>query len=131
MMPPFFAELTEALTDAIRYHVRYNTRNEEGQTRAERNARFGMSHLTPPEPEIPIAAEHVWTWFWELSAQRRSGFGGAEPLSWDEIAAWMRLTQTQVIPEEVSMLTAMDLAYRSATSDEQAAKREAREGRFG
>jgi hypothetical protein len=83
-----------------------------------------MSHLTPDEPDIPIEVEHVWAWFWELSSQRRSGLGGAEAFSWSEISAWMTLTQTPVIPQEIEMLTAMDLAYRTAASEEDAAKRE-------
>lgn len=83
-----------------------------------------MSHKTPEPVDIPEAASHVWEWFWKLSAQRSSGFGGAEPISWLEMDAWARLTNTLVTPEEFDMLSALDLAYRSACSEESASKRE-------
>lgn len=122
---PFFADLTQALTDAIRHGVRYNTTDENGETRAERNARFGMAHKTPDEPEIPKAGEHVWEWFWRLSTQRRSGMAGAEAFGWEAIHAWARLTGTIVRPEEVEMLVMMDLAYRNEVGSEQRAKQAA------
>ena len=80
-------------------------------------------------PRIPLtqaryAASHVWEWFWTLSSQRGSGFGSAQALSWSEIADWAKLTRTLVTPEEVKMLVAMDMAYRSTASDEESAKRE-------
>lgn len=116
---PFFSELRGALTEAIQYHVRYQTRDGEGETRAERNARFGMSHLTPDEPDVPMVAEHVWNWFWHLSSQRRSGLNGPEPLGWEGIGYWASLTGTLVIPEEIELLVAMDIAYRTGISQEQ------------
>lgn len=119
----FFAALTTTLTECIRYHVRYHSRDENGETRAERNERFGMGHKTPEAPEVPDAARHVWEWFWTLSSQRRSGMGGPEAIGWDEISAWACLTGTLTRPEEVAMLVAMDGAYRAAYGEEQASRR--------
>lgn len=118
--------MTEQLTDCIRHHVRYHSRDENGETRAERNERFGMGHLTPEAPEVPEAARHVWGWFWALSSQRRSGMGGPDAIGWDEIRAWSQLTGTITRPEEVSMLVALDVAYREAYAEEQAARRKAK-----
>ena len=84
-----------------------------------------MAHKTPERPEIPECAAHVWAWFAELSAQRMSGMGGAEPLGWSGIAAWAALTGEIVRPEEVRMLVAMDAAYREAAAEEQEDRREA------
>lgn len=100
-MPNSFGAQTQALTNAVEYHVRYNTRDAKGETRAERNARFDMAHETPPEPDVPWLFAHVWAWFWEISAQRSSGMGGAEPIAWRDLEAWMRLTGNQPSPEEV------------------------------
>ncbi|MBG58003.1 MAG: hypothetical protein CMK46_06910 [Porticoccus sp.] len=63
---------------------------------------------------------HVWDHFHELSNQRHSG---PEPLSWGEIESWSRLTGTPVSNDEVSMLIAMDSAYRHAVSNEQSSNR--------
>lgn len=117
----FFADLTEQLCECIRYSVRYKTPDEKGETRAERNARFGQSDKTPDEPTLPGCGEHVWQWFAELSAQRGSGgMGGIEPLGWSSIKAWSELTGVIVRPEEVRMLLAMDAAFRSAAGVERA-----------
>lgn len=124
MMRSSFGAQTQALIDAVRYHIRYNTKNEKGETRAECNARFGMSELTPPEPEVPHLFEHVWHWFWEISGQRASGMNGAEPIAWRDIADWSRLTGNTPSPEELRMVLDMDGAFRSALSDERPKKDE-------
>lgn len=84
-----------------------------------------MSHRTPGDPDVPLAGEHVWVWFWRLASQRSSGMGGPEPISWRDIRAWSDLTRTDIRPEEVDMLVAMDATYRKAVGEEQRAKSEA------
>lgn len=96
--------------------VRYGTPDHEGETRRERNLRFGVD--IAPEPEVPDHASHVWEWFWELSAARGMSETGALPIGYADIRAWMDCTGTRVIPPEIDMLTAMDRAYRSALSQE-------------
>lgn len=67
---------------------------------------------------MPWAAEHVWTWFCELTATRRSnGFGGLEPIDHKEIAAWAALTGADPTPWEVRTLRRMDDASRFILSD--------------
>jgi len=84
-----------------------------------------MSHLTPPEPEIPDAVEHVWEWFWQLSNKRRSGMGGMEPLSFSDIGFWAQLTRSDPLPDEIELILKLDDAYMAAVRDEQAAKQQA------
>lgn len=111
-MPNSFGAKTQALSNAVRYHIRYNSQDENGETRAERNARFDRADLTPPEPEVPWQFEHVWSWFWEISGQRASGVDGAGPIAWRDIADWSRLTGNELQPEELRMLIDMDVAFR-------------------
>jgi len=126
-MPNSFGAQTQALTEAVHYHVRYNTRDEKGETRAERNARFEVPELTPPEPDVPWLFAHVWTWFWEISGQRKKGMDGAEPIGWNEISDWSRLTGNELRPEELQMLIDMDAAFRSALADERKPQEETQE----
>jgi hypothetical protein len=98
--------------------VRYDMADDKGETRRERNRRFGKQ---TPEVRIPDQAGHVWSWFWELSARRRSG---PESLTYGEISNWTRITCRDVLPVEVSMLMAMDDAYLRAVREEQQAARE-------
>jgi hypothetical protein len=63
----------------------------------------------------------VWEWFFELSAQRKSG---PEHLGFAEIGEWQRLLGRYIRPEEIKMILAMDTAYVSALKKEQQLLRE-------
>ncbi|TAA11303.1 hypothetical protein EA658_16715 [Pseudoxanthomonas winnipegensis] len=83
-----------------------------------RNERFGLSS---PTIVVPVEGGHLWRWFWDLSARRRSG---PEALSYAEISAWRAFGNKRIEPEEVETLVAMDDAYLRAVREEQAAARE-------
>lgn len=87
--------------------------DENGETRRERNTRFGKDS---PEYSVPDAGDHVWEWFWELSGRRRSG---PEALTYAEIGEWQRLAGVEVRREEVEMLMQMDDAFVSEVRKEQ------------
>ena len=92
--------------------------DEKGETRRQRNERFGAPS---PEVEVPDQLLHVWDWFWELSARRRSG---PEALTFADIGEWSRLRQVDLEPIEVEFLTAMDDAYLKAVREDQEAARQ-------
>jgi len=116
--PPFFAALKKQATDAAYTTVRYDMADEKGETRRQRNERFGAPS---PEVEIPHQLLHVWDWFWELSARRRSG---PEALTFADIGEWSRLRQVDLQPIEVEFLMAMDDAYLKAVREDQEAARQ-------
>jgi len=69
----------------------------------------------PPQldgPECPAGFDQVWRDFAELSAQRRSGWSGIEPLQYEELAAWARLTRREIGFIEVDYLLALDREFR-------------------
>lgn len=109
------------MRELVAYAVRYETKDEKGETRSDRNKRFGVE--SPEPPEVPEPVEHLCEWFWELSAQRGSG---PEPLQFQDIQAWADLCGESPRIEEVKMLLQMDSAYREAAhreSEEAAARR--------
>ena len=73
---------------------------------------------TPPQPEIPISAEHVWHWWWELNARRQPGFETLAPITYSEIHSWILLTAKMISSEEIDWLIEMDNAWLSAISQE-------------
>lgn len=91
--------------------------DENGETRRQRNVRFGQAAKNKPVV-IPPRGQHVWRWFWQLSGRRHSG---PEALTYTEVENWRRLTLTPVRPEEVEMIMRMDDAYLTEVRKEQAA----------
>lgn len=118
----FFSELTDALCASVEYAVRYETPDENGETRRQRNARFNAP--TPDEPEIPDSAEHLCAWFWVLSARRGQG---PSALTYAEIGAWARLMGERPTVEEVRILMAMDDTWMTAMNGEIKAMHERRD----
>ena len=103
--------------------IRYDTPDENGETRRERNARFGMGNLSTPL-DIPSDGEYLWSWFWELSGVRTDGFNGPQPLTVPQIEDWSVFTGTIIRRDETAILHTMDIAYRSQISAENAEVRE-------
>ncbi len=92
--------------------------DENGETRRQKNIRFGEPSKNP-EIDYPDEAAHVWDWFWdELNPRRRSG---PEALTFADLGAWAELTGRTVRPEEIRMLLEMDNAFLREARDEQAA----------
>jgi hypothetical protein len=70
-------------------------------------------------PARPIALEYLWSWFMELRVGAGQGFNGIAPLTWTELDAWARLTQTRPYPHEVKALFSLDLIARNPESSEE------------
>lgn len=79
-------------------------------SKEEEAARFGAT-IREEEPGVPGAGEHIWDWFWSLSARRQSGFESTNPITYTEIQSWTHLTGAMVRPEEVKILARMDDAF--------------------
>lgn len=68
----------------------------------------------PPEldgPAVPFQLAHLLDWFRELNTGRTGNGFGANPLSWGEIDAWIRLTGRTVRDWEIGLLRALDQKY--------------------
>ena len=109
-------DLTASLCESIDHSIRWQMPDENGETRAEYFTRFNQSHKIPDAPELPANVEDVWEWLNEISSQRHSG---PEALTWADFKAWADLTATDVSPDEIRMLVAMDRAYRVAVGEVQ------------
>lgn len=107
--------------------VRYDTADENGETRRDRNIRFGVD--PGPEAEVPPIADHIWQWFCDLSACRGHAESGPQPISHQELQAWSRMTGTMITPEEVVVLRAMDKTYVRGVSKERSEAMEARQSK--
>ena len=61
-------------------------------------------------PECPFGLVHVWNWWRDLSATRRSGWT-PEPIGYADIMAWALLTDSRPRPAEVGAIVALDRAF--------------------
>lgn len=74
-------------------------------------------------PQLPREAAHLWAFYLELDAARRSNGFGPDPIGFPEIAAWSALTDNALEPWEVYAIRRLDQAYLSdAASRTQRAK---------
>ena len=99
------------MTEAIRVYVRYDVPDENGQTRRERNERFGKSEESPLL-EISDEGLYLWNWYFELSQSLlRVRSGVCEPIPPSEFIAWCQATRKLIEPVEYDILRAMDHAF--------------------
>lgn len=97
--------------------MRYDTPDGGGETRRQRNARFGASRFSKPV-DIPDNYEHVWNWFWELSEFRKYSDGHAECICPKDILDWKLLFGNLITRRECAMIIAMDASFREALAVE-------------
>lgn len=71
--------------------------------------------LLEDEPPLHPAVEHIWSWFNRLSGTRGGGFGPA-PITFQEIDAWARLTDSRPTPWEIEQLLRLDQIWLSETA---------------
>lgn len=63
-----------------------------------------------PDCHIPPEGEHIWSWFWELSARRPQGFG-LSSIPYSEYKAWLDVRKPLIHDWEIEILTKMDNAF--------------------
>lgn len=112
---------------SVRYDVRRDFGGKEHETRREYNARFGRTES--PEVEVPFPVQHLWEWFWELSAQRWFTDGSPLPLGYKEMQSWAQLTGRILTQDDVLALVRMDDAYLRESAEESRAAMDRQEER--
>lgn len=103
------------LCEAVEIAADLNQTMDGGGTKREHLERIekqtGKQQI--PELTIPIEGEHIWNWFWELSARRSQGFG-LSLISYTEIRAWLEVRRPLIHDWEIEILTNMDQAFLKA-----------------
>lgn len=118
----FFRNLKTELCEAIRTFVRYDTPDEKGEKRRDRNEKFGVDS---PPLIVPLAGRYLWEWYFDVaSGLRRVRDGVCEPIPHTEYQAWRVNTANIVYPVEHAILRDMDAAYCDETNKELAAYRD-------
>lgn len=77
---------------------------------AERVARFEAELDGPP---APVALQYLLQWAGELIGRSGVGFDGLNPLTYDTVAHWARLTGRDPAPHEVHALFLLDAVKRA------------------
>lgn len=101
--------------------AKYNTPDRHGESRKERNARFGLTYTAV---EQPSHGAHLLEWLGDAGRGRRYDNGYPCTLSLTEWLAWLELTGAGVRPEEMAVLRDMDEAYINAVCKELNAQRQ-------
>lgn len=107
--------------------VRYDTRDEKGETRRERNDRHADDgvEVQSPDLNIPECGQHIWDWYFDISDRlQRNKDGICTPIPPSEFTAWVAASRQIVYPTEYAILGDMDLAYCGEMNKELEAFRE-------
>lgn len=66
--------------------------------------------------------ELIWQYYVELSNARTSNGYSANPISYGEIEAWDKLTDSNVTPLEVKIIKRLDIVYLNHQAEKQSKK---------
>jgi hypothetical protein len=103
------------LCEGLKTQARYDTPDKDGETRRERNARFGQSS---PEPFRPVKGRYLWEWFISASDFREFGEHGPKCITPGQWKFWAEINSVEVRPEEFKVLVRMDRSYINALNVE-------------
>ena len=99
--------------------------DEKGETRRERNRRFGITSPVLIDIDDDEDCQRLVRVFWQVSRLRTAGMGGPDPLLPQTILSWLQIQGEMIPREELELLMRMDMAFLSAWRREQAKAREA------
>lgn len=69
-------------------------------------------------PPFPDLVTHIWAAFIELHNGRTYGMSGPNPISYDTIYFWRRMTGIELTPWEISVVKDLDNEYIKAMGEE-------------
>lgn len=107
------------MIEAVRIYARYDmpcelfALNDDGEhfTRREAQAQMGTEEQ-PPEMEMPDDGIYLWRLFTEIDgAVTRHRDGVITPIPPSEWAAWLTLTDRELLPDEWEILHAIDVIF--------------------
>lgn len=67
-----------------------------------------------PLPEIDPDGAFWWDWYWELRSATAYGQAGPNPISYQEIDCWRRLTARELRLIDIDMIIMLDRSYLNA-----------------
>lgn len=65
-------------------------------------------------PTVPVPMRYLIDWWHEIGSGRGAGGFGPAAITWGDIAAWARVTQTPVTGAEAVVVLRMDRAFLGA-----------------
>jgi hypothetical protein len=113
----FFLELGDRLCVFLDINIRYDSPDEEGETRRQFNDRFGID--SPEALEVDEQDEYLLDVFRHLSSIRDEGFNSVGPLLPSRIEEWCRVLGYRLLRDEILILLRLDTVYRNACAEEQ------------
>jgi hypothetical protein len=76
----------------------------------------GHTPLALQGPEFPELLEYVWAAFLLLNQTRGQGYNGPLPITYQEMSAWIELTNTKLLPWEIEVIKRLDAIYLRVVS---------------
>lgn len=118
---PTFARLARHLLEHLKHVGQLAQSSKDGKSNrshlealAARGDKLALKALQGPE--VPWAVEYLLEWWYELGAGRAGGAWGPSAMTWQDVGAWARVTNTPVTAMEAAMLLRMDRVFLAAAS---------------
>ena len=67
---------------------------------------------------MPQGSENIFDWFWRIRRKLRSGMNGPEPIGYDDLYMFMRVTGEIIDRDEIPLLLEIDDVYISTVQEE-------------
>jgi hypothetical protein len=111
----FFERLTLDLEEYAEWDFKLSIPDKDGVTEREHlvqvEEQTGRTPLSLIGPDFPEEIAHVWSAFLFLNNTRGQGFNGPIPIAYQEIEAWIKLTNNKLLSWEIEMVKKIDAVY--------------------
>jgi hypothetical protein len=113
----FYAGLKDGLLDFAAYELEMTApQGAGGSLRENLISIWDQTGVKPEElkdVECPDSIKYVWGYFIELHNSRGTGAMAPNPISYQDILAWVQLTDKELTPFEIDCLTSLDSLWLS------------------
>lgn len=118
----FFVELRHKIIAGSRWRFHLGATGPSGYSYAEIYSGYlqktGKKHPKDNPVDFPPEAEHIWRYWIELNKARQSNGFGINTISWLELDAWSRMTNTDLEPWEINAIFDIDAEYLQLVSEQ-------------
>ena len=107
--------MIEELLEFAEHSFKLSKTDQDGVTEREHLQEVERQTGKTPQaligPQFPTLVSHIWSAFVSLSKARSVGFSGPNPISYQDIKAWLELTNQTLSSRDVESIIKLDAIF--------------------